>query len=82
MNLKATATGILRVDAGAIAALNLVDPAITLATLAPFARVRPGTLVGTVKIISYAVAERAVEAACHAAAGALALAPVRLRSAG
>ena len=82
VNLKATVPGILRVDAGAIAALNLVDPAITLATLAPFARVSRGTLVGTVKIISYAVAEPALEAACRAAAGALALAPVRLRSAG
>ena len=46
----------LRVDAAAVDALNAVDPAITLATLPDWARVRPRQMVATVKIIPYAVA--------------------------
>jgi molybdenum cofactor cytidylyltransferase len=55
----------------AIARLNAVDPMITLATVPPWQRVVAGTMVGTVKIISYAVAGAALEAACAAGAGAL-----------
>ena len=62
----------LRVDAAAVAALNAVDPAITLATLPDFARVRPRQMVATVKIIPYGVAARAGGARRRAAgAGAL-----------
>jgi molybdenum cofactor cytidylyltransferase len=43
---------------GAIARLNAVDPMITLATVPTWQRVVEGTMVGTVKIISYAVAAR------------------------
>jgi molybdenum cofactor cytidylyltransferase len=71
VNIRATGPGIVALDAGAIAKLNAVDPMITLATVPPWQRVVEGTMVGTVKIISYAVAGAALEAACSAGAGAL-----------
>lgn len=55
VNLTATRAGILGLDPGQVLALNRLDPALTLATLPAHARVAPGTLVGTVKIITYAV---------------------------
>jgi molybdenum cofactor cytidylyltransferase len=82
VNLKAARPGVVVLDAAALLAFNRVDPAITLATLAPFARVGAGTLVGTVKIIPYAVAGAAVAAGCAVAAGgALRVQPVVLGSA-
>jgi molybdenum cofactor cytidylyltransferase len=82
VNLKAAAAGILRIDADAVVGLNRIDPAITLATLTPLARVRPGMLVGTVKIITYAVPEAALARACAMAAGAVSVSPVRHLTAG
>ena len=71
VNIRATGPGVIAVDAAAIARLNAVDPMITLATVPRWQRVADGTMVGTVKIISYAVAEAALAAACAAGAGAL-----------
>jgi molybdenum cofactor cytidylyltransferase len=82
VNLNATGPGIVDLDAAAIHDLNRVDPAITLATLPRFCRVEAGTLVGTVKIISYGVAGAAVERACSLAHAALTVRPVVLRHAG
>jgi molybdenum cofactor cytidylyltransferase len=82
VNIRATGPGVIALDAGAIARLNAVDPMITLATVPEFQRVVEGTMVGTVKIISYAVAGAALEAACEAGAGALRrIAPVLRRAA-
>ena len=69
VNLHATRPGILHVDGSAVHALNRVDPAITLATLAPLTRVSARLLAGTVKIIAYAVPGTALENACAAVAG-------------
>jgi len=82
VNLKARGPGVAMVEAGAVLALNRIDPALTLATLPPFARVARGTLVGTVKIITYAVPGRALEAAAAAARGAVTVRPVTVASAG
>lgn len=82
VNLHADVPGIVDLDTGAIHALNRVDPGVTLATLAPFTRVTPGLLVGTVKIIPYAVPGAALVAACAVAPGALRVLPVRCRTAG
>jgi molybdenum cofactor cytidylyltransferase len=82
VNLNAAGPGIVDVDAAAIHRLNLIHPAITLATLAPFHRVAEGVLLGTVKIIAYGVAEAALAAACAAARGAIRVRPVVLRDAG
>lgn len=81
VNLNAVGPGIVELDAAAIHRLNLVHPAITLATLAPWQRVVAGTLVGTVKIIAYGVEEAALAAACAAAWAAIRVRPVVLRSA-
>lgn len=81
VNLNAVGPGLVEVDAGAVLALNMVDPAITLATLAPLTRVGRGTLVGTVKIISYGVDPAALARACKAAIGAVRVRPVQLTSA-
>ena len=82
VNLNATLPGIVEIDAARIHALNRLDPALTFATLAPFARVSAGTLVGTVKVITYAVAGAVLEAACAVAGDAVRVRPVLHRSAG
>ena len=82
VNLNATLPGIVEIDAARIHALNRLDPALTFATLAPFARVSAGTLVGTVKVITYAVAGAVLEAACAVAVDAVRVRPVLHRSAG
>ncbi|WP_116082768.1 molybdopterin-binding protein [Tropicimonas sp. IMCC34011] len=81
VNINAAGPGLIELDVEAIHALNAVDPGITLATLAPFARVTAGQLVGTVKVVSYAVPKSALEAACARGRGAFRLTPPRLRTA-
>ncbi|MCI2398844.1 molybdopterin-binding protein [Aliiroseovarius subalbicans] len=73
VNLIAEGPGIVDVDADRVAALNRVDPMITLATLRPWKQVAAGGMVATVKVISYGVADDAVQAACEAGQGALSL---------
>ncbi|MGH6873117.1 MAG: NTP transferase domain-containing protein [Rhizomicrobium sp.] len=73
-NLYAQCHGLAIVDAGAVAALNAIDEAVTLATLPPFARVEPGSMLATVKIIPFAAPRRALEAA----EGLLRAAPLRI----
>ena len=82
VNLYAEGAGIVGIDAAALHALNRVDPAITLATLAPYTRVTAGLMVATVKIIPYAVPRPALDEACARGAGALRVLPVKRRSAG
>ncbi|MBL6932145.1 MAG: molybdopterin-binding/glycosyltransferase family 2 protein [Rhodospirillales bacterium] len=54
-NLKAAVHGILVVDGEGVQKLNLIDEAITFASLSSFSVVRPGEVVGTVKIIPFAL---------------------------
>ncbi len=82
VNLHAAVPGITLLEAARIHKLNAVDPAITLATLPPFARVLPGTLVGTVKIIAYAVGGDALLRAAEGLEGALRVGPVQRATAG
>lgn len=82
VNLNAVGPGLVEVDRAAVLALNRVDPAITLATLPPWARVGAGVLVGTVKIISYGVDAQAVQRACDLSRSAIRVRPVVLSSAG
>lgn len=82
VNLHAIEAGILELDVEAVHRMNAIDPAITCATLAPFARVEAGMLVGTVKIIPYAVAGGALAQACEEARMAMRVRPVVVRSAG
>ncbi len=73
VNLYSNHCGVVRVDAAAINRLNAVDPMITIATVPDFHRVDADGMIATIKIISYAVPEREVEAACLLAADALVL---------
>ncbi len=54
-NLFAEADGVLMLNPERIDALNLTDEALTIATLEPFAAVREGQMVATIKIIPFAV---------------------------
>ena len=65
-NLFAQEGGLVVPNAALVDALNAVDPAITLATLAPYRRVAEGRMVGTVKIIPFAVPLRALDDALAA----------------
>ncbi len=77
-NLHASQAGLLVLDEAAIAAVNRIDEAVTLATLVPFKPVVPGEMVATVKIIPYAVPGAMLERALDAAAPAIRVAPYRL----
>src|SRR5438045_4248312 len=69
-NLFAETRGLLVFDRDRLDRLNLVDEAVTLGTLSPFAVVEPRQMVATVKIIPFAVPETAVaKASAFAAAG-------------
>ena len=54
-NLLAEANGLVLVDATVVDAVNAVDEAITLATVAPMQPTAAGEMVATVKIIPFAV---------------------------
>lgn len=62
-NLFAAARGLVVVDSERLDRLNLIDEAITVATVAPFALVEARQMVGTVKIIPFAVSARTMAAA-------------------
>ena len=81
VNLHATGPGVVEVDAAAIHALNAVDPGVTFACLPPWARVAERTLLGTVKIIAYAVDGAALGRACEAGRDAIRVRPPVLREA-
>lgn len=81
-NLFAEVGGLVQVDAGAVADVNAIDEAITVATLSPHAPVAAGAMVATVKIIPFAAAAPAVSKACEVARGAVTIRPWRPRRAG
>ena len=82
VNLVAAQAGVAVLDTAAIAAINAVDPMITIATVPPFQQMRAGGMLATIKIISYAVPKDAVARAVAAARGAVTLAgPVLTRAA-
>jgi molybdenum cofactor cytidylyltransferase len=86
VNIHATASGVLRLDASAIDGVNAVDPALTVATLPDFQRVTAGDMVATVKVMPYFVPDAVVAAGVRAAANAgscgLAIQPLAVTSAG
>ena len=73
VNLVAAHAGVLAVEAAAVNAVNAVDPAITLATLPPYARVAKGQLLATIKIIPYGVDKEKVARAAAKIEGAFTL---------
>ncbi|MBY5932913.1 molybdopterin-binding protein [Tateyamaria omphalii] len=81
VNLYATGPGIVALDVDRIAAINSVDPMITIATVPPFHRVDKGTMIATIKIIAYAVPEAALDQATQDAAHAMRVLPPRYATA-
>ncbi len=81
VNIHADVTGLAEVLAEQVDALNAVDPMITLATVPRWQRMSQGEMVATVKVIAYAVARNALDAACAAGAGALRMRPVAMAQA-
>ena len=78
VNLFATANGLLMVSRSRIDAINRIDDAITVATLAEYAPVVAGDMAATVKIIPFAADANALAAACAAAGeAAVGIAPYR-----
>ncbi len=84
-NLFADAPGVLVVDKTAIDCLNLIDEAVTFATLPAFKPVVAGEMIATVKIIPFAVAGAVRDAAVAVArtkAPLIRVAPYRIRKVG
>lgn len=81
VNLYATGAGIVRVAAEQIAAVNAVDPMISIATVPDFHRVDEDGMVATIKIIAYGVPEDALRAAAAQAEGAIRRVPAAFQTA-
>jgi molybdenum cofactor cytidylyltransferase len=71
VNVVALGPGIVQIDAAGIRAVNAVNPMVTVATLPEWQRVTKGTLIATIKIISYAVPRADIDRACKQGAGSL-----------
>ncbi len=83
VNLVAQTAGLLRVRAAEVNALNAVDEAVTVATLADVTPVAAGDMVATIKIIPFAVPGAMLDrAAAAAAGGVMAVLPWRYRRVG
>ncbi len=63
VNLAAAAAGLLSIDTEYVHRLNMLDQAITLATLADASVVMQGEMIATIKIIPFAVSESVLAAA-------------------
>jgi molybdenum cofactor cytidylyltransferase len=75
-NLYAETSGVLLIDVEAINGLNAVDEAMTAATLPAYKPVVAGEMVGTIKIIPYAIPETLLLGGiARAGIGALRVAP-------
>jgi molybdenum cofactor cytidylyltransferase len=61
-NVLATAAGVLVVDRERLDRINLVDEAVTIATLPPYDVAQPREMVATVKIIPFAVSQAVLDA--------------------
>ena len=84
-NLYAESSGVVVIDKDKVDALNQIDEAVTISTLAPFELVANGQMLATIKIIPFAAPREAVERAVKIASHGsplIALAPFRSRKAG
>ena len=78
-NLHAERAGVLLVDREGVERLNRVDEAVTFATLPAYRSVRAGEMIGTIKIIPFAVAGEVQRSALAAAKRLVSVAPFRLK---
>lgn len=74
VNLIAQSAGVAVLDTDALRATNEIDPMITVATVPAHHQLRAGDMVATIKIISYAVPDAALNAGVAAARGAVSMA--------
>jgi molybdenum cofactor cytidylyltransferase len=84
-NLYADVRGLAVIGRARVDALNLVDEAVTIATVTPFEAVEPGQMVATIKVIPFAVrTETAERCAAIARDGAplVVVAPFQAKSVG
>jgi len=81
-NLFAARHGLAVIDSARVEELNLVDEAITVATVAPYALVEPRQMVATIKIIPFAAPAAAVERCVALAATAVRVAPFARKTVG
>ncbi len=81
VNLFSDIPGVAEVDADKVNAFNAIDPMITIATVPRWQRMRPGGMVATIKIISYAVPDAALAQAEAIAPGMLRMRAATLPSA-
>jgi len=69
-NLFATQGGVVVIDRDRLDRLNLVDEAVTVATVPPFVIARPRQMIATIKIIPFGVSRHTVDAcAAYASTG-------------
>ncbi len=76
-NLTAAVRGVALFDPARIDAVNLIDEAVTVATVQPFEQVEEGDLIATVKIITFAVPTETVKRCAKAASRAVSVAAYR-----
>jgi len=81
VNLVATGPGIVNLQVERLIALNSVDPMISFATVPNYQQMQKGGLVGTVKIISYAVDGEKLRSACALGSAAIKILPPQLKTA-
>lgn len=81
VNLIAKGAGLVQLDPERLARINALNPMISLATVPQFHQIHAGGMLGTVKIISYAVPEQDVAQAEAAAHGAIRFLPPKALSA-
>jgi molybdenum cofactor cytidylyltransferase len=71
VNILADGAGLAALEVAALEAMNGINPMITVATVAPYARMISRGMIATVKIIAYGVPATDVETACAVAKGAI-----------
>ena len=83
VNLIAEGPGVVQLDASLLTALNQIHPMLTLATVPQLQQMGKGGMIATIKVISYALPETALQKAEALLAGraALSLVPVTLQTA-
>ncbi len=81
VNIFAQGPGVAGIDVDAVAAFNAINPMITVATVPQYHRVDRGTMVATIKIISYGVPEADVDEAAVIGRSALIVLPPVYRTA-
>lgn len=81
VNLVAEGPGVVRVDADKIAAFNMIDPMITIATVPDMHQADADTMLATIKVISFAVPEVAVRKAALMLSGAIRFCRPQLKTA-